>query len=896
MVRAQEVFLRTKVRVFRPHHDVIERSRLNAAREESLRIRLTTLTAPGGFGKSTLVASWVMHWQTQGHHCTWLSLTHEDDEPARFLYCLVQVMRQLGQGVGDSANSLLRGRPLAAPRTVLSLLINDLEQFEGEAVAVLDDYQWIHDESIHDAVSFLISHAPPHFHLLITSRISPPLSLARLRAHGEWLDIDATSLRFDEEETTRFLKSACSKEPTQELITSLHVGTDGWAAALRLAALSQSLSSVLETNGSSTTSVFANLIEDLLEGLPADTVRFMAKTAVLERLNAELCDAVCDEGGGAERIEQLLHYNLLLEPLDSDGKCLRYHQLLREYLNESVSKRLGIDQQMVHRKAAQWFANQRAWTDAVRHALQAGDTEQAVEWLANCCMELVRSGDLLTLLSWRRQFSPELLKSQTKIQISVAWGLTLAMRFSEAESLIDEIEVTVKSIHAGQNRPEALGECLAIRAVIVALQDDSTRANEIAELWRDHFDSGDAFTRNVMSNVMRYVHWKSGNLLGVYEQPWSTSSYDDEQYNAFSTVYRHTLLGNVELEKSRLGLAERHARRALRMVEAHAGVHSVSAALVTPLMAMLNYQQGRVMDAEALLHPLMPLIDNTAMFESVIQAYQVLVRSAQLDGRYGNAFELLERAEAIGYNQGWDRLVASMLLERIRLLLIEGRLEEANAICIRLTRMAEKFTAAPRCARSEILVFRDIGLARLAFSDQRIGDARRLLSDILVSAQSMGKDLRSIQIGTFLSITHMALADQEACFAELRRVLQAAYHSGAIRSVLDEGEELQRLLPRFLISKECDAELGNFVQRLVVNSRTHQKKIGESVVNSVLTEREADVIKLVARGQSNKEIAREMNISAETVKTHLKNMFEKLGVQQRSQAVLMARSLGLLPD
>lgn len=890
------MFLRTKIRVVRPPRDVIERLRLNAVRAGALQVRLTTLTAPGGFGKSTLAASWITHWQTQGHRCTWLSLAQEDDEPARFLYCLVQAMQQLGQGVGDSALSLLQGRALTAPRAVLSLLINDLEQFNGEAAVVLDDYQWIHDKSIHDALSFLVSHAPPHFHLLITSRISPPLSLARLRAHGDWLDVDAASLRFDEDETARFLKSACSQPPTPEQITSLHAGTEGWAAALRLAALGQSLSGVLETSGSGTSSVFANLIEDLLESLPVETVHFMAQTAVLERLSADLCDAVCDGHNGAEQIRLLLQCNLLLDPLDGESKWLRYHQLLREYLNGTVSRRLGIDQRVMHQKAAQWFADQSAWTDAVRHALKAEDTKQAIEWLANCCMALVRSGDLLTLLGWRRQFPPELLRTQPQVQLAVAWGLTLAMRFGDAEPLLNEIEETANSTLASQKRSETLGECLAIHAVIVALQDDSLRASEIANLWHDRFNSGDTFTRNVMSNVMRYVHWKSGHLVGVYEQPWIASSHDDEQHNAFSTVYRHTLLGNVELQKARLGLAERHAREALRFAEMHAGTQSVSSALAAPLMAMLHYQQGRHADATALLHPLMPLIDNTAMFESVMQAYQVLARAAQLQGRYAHAFEWLERAEAIGYNRGWDRLIGTMLLERIRLLLIEGRLEEANAICIRLTRLAANATATPLCSRSELLVFRDMGLARLAFADQRIDDARHLLSRLLASARSTGQDLRAIQLGTCLAIAHMALADQEACFAELRRVLQATHRSGAIRSLLDEGEDLQGLLPRFLISRECDAELGEFVRRLLTDGRAHPMKNGGAGLNSVLTERETNVIKLVARGQSNKEIARTMSISAETVKTHLKNIFEKLGVQQRAQAVLMADSLGLLVD
>lgn len=888
----QDLFLRTKIRASRPPRDAIERPRLDSIRIGVLHVRLTTLTAPGGFGKSTLAAAWVAHWQALGHSCAWLSLAHEDDEPARFLYYLVQAMQQLGQGVGDTALPLLQGSALTAPRAVLSLLINDLEQFEGEAVVVLDDYQWVHDKAIHDAVAFLVTHAPSQFHLLITSRVLPPLSLVRLRAHGEWLDVDAALLRFDEDETTRFLTSACPRAPNSAQIAALHAGTEGWAAALRLAALSQGHTGVLDATGSGASPVFAGLIEDLLESLPAPTRHFMAQTAVLERLNPHLCDAVCYSRDAAAHIELLQQHNLLVDLSDGENKWLRYHQLLREHLLGSLTKHLEIDQNLMHHRAAQWFASQSAWIDAVRHALKGGDTGQAIDWLAHCCMALVKSGDLLTLLSWRRQLPPEVLATQTPVQLAVAWGLTLAMRFTEAEPLLDDIEHTAHSAPMAVPNPSAtVGDCLAIRAVIAALQDDSLKAGQVARLWRERFNSGDTFTLNVMSNVMRYVHWKHGNLVGVYEQPWVAASQDEERHNAFSVVYKHTLLGCVELQKARLGLAERHAREALRHAQMDSRVESVSSALATPLMAMLHYQQGRCDEAAALLQPMLPLIDNTAMFEAVMLAYRVLVRVARLQGRDAAAFELIERAEVIGYNRGWDRLVGAMLLERIKLLLGEGRLDEANATAIRLTRLATNAATGPVCSRSELLVFRDVGLARLALADQRLTDARQLLTPLLEAARSTGQDLRALQIGTCLCIAHMALGDPDACFVELRRVLHAALRCGAIRSVLDEGDEVVDMLPRFLISKGCDTELGDFVRRLLADNHARQKKHGEPGLHSVLTERETNVIKLVAQGHSNKEIARTMNISAETVKTHLKKIFEKLGVQQRSQAVQMAQLL-----
>jgi LuxR family maltose regulon positive regulatory protein len=886
---APDTFLRTKIRVMRPPPGAIARPRLDAVRAQALQVRLVTLTAPGGFGKSTLAATWVAHWQAEGQHCTWLSLSQDDDEPARFLHSLAQALQRLGQGVGSAALALLQGRALAPARAVVALLLNDLESFDGEAVLVLDDYQWLHESGIHEALAFLIAHAPPQFHVVITSRVVPPLALARLRAHGQWLDVDAAALRFDAEETARFLATACAQAPTPEQAALLHAGTEGWAAALRLAALGHSLGGAFGTGGAGGgSSVFATLFEDLLESLPPPTVRFMARTAVLERIHPSLCDAVCESADSAAQIDVLLQYHLLTEPMDGEGRWLRYHPLLREHLLGRVAQRLGVDPRLMHRRAAHWFAAQGAWTDAVRHALQAGDSQQAIAWLAHCCMALVKSGDLLTLLGWRRQLPPELLRTQPQVQLAVAWGLALAMRFAEAGPLLDEIERAAHQALADQALHDTLGECLAIRAVNTALQDDTLQAHAIARQWHERGHAGDAFTRNAMSNVMRYVHWKSGDLVRVYEQPWVATPPGDEQQIAFSTVYRHTLLGCIELQRARLGLAERHAREALRCAHSHGGAQSVSMALAAPLMAQLHYQQGRHEEAGDLLAPLMPLIDNTAMHEAMVQAYQVLANTAYRQRRHAQAFELLERAEALGYNRGWDRLVGAMLLERIRLLVFEGRLDEARATAIRLQRLAAHAHTEPPCARSDLLVLRDIALARMALADQRIGEARQAFARLLQAAQDAAQDLRALQIGACLAIAHMAAGEQEACFAQLRATLQDAQRSGALRSVLDEGDELRGLLARFLVSRECSGECVDLVRHLMAAAPA------TAAVQSALTEREARVIGLVAQGCSNKEIARALAISAETVKTHLKHIFEKLGVQQRSQAVLMARSLGLM--
>lgn len=892
-INSADGLARTKVNSLRAPRGAINRPRLDVVRTAASFARLVTLTAPGGFGKTTLAAAWTTHWLGSGHHCAWLGLEQDDDEPVRFLHRLAHAVDRLGPSIGQSALALLQGSVLAAPRTVVALLVNDLEKVQEEVFVVLDDYQWIHDSAIHDAVAFLVSHAPPTVHLVITSREAPPLMLSRLRAHGEWLNIDVNALRFDANETEHFLRAACTQPPTPAQIAQLHASTGGWAAALRIAALGPGGAGVLESSASGASRAFTHLIEDLLASIPVDTVRFMVQTAVLEHLNVDLCDTVTEQKNSAELLCQIEQVNQLVEPLDSEGRWLCYHQLLRDYLRGPLTQQLKIDQVQLHRRAAQWFARQSAWTDAVRHALAAGDSAQAIEWMVHCCMALVKTGDLMTLVGWRRQFPAELLRSQPSVQLAVAWGLTLAMRYEDAEPLLAEIERT-NSLVTGH--ADAQAQCLAIHAVAAALQDDSVRAGELARSWRELDVQGDAWTFNVVSNVMRYVHWVSRDWAGVYEQPWEPYSLEEDRRNVFSTVYREVILGYVELEQGRLGLAERHAREALRQAEMHAGTQSVSAALAAPLLAMLHYEHGRLEEAAALLTPLVSLIDNTSIIESVMQTYLVLSRIAWCQGQCERAFELIGHAETIGYNRGWDRLVGAMLLERLKRLIGENRLDEANATAVRLARLAALKATLPSGAHADFLVFRDWGQALVALADRRAIEARIALTRLFELAMSERNDLRSIQMGTSLVLAQMADDNCDAAFETLCEVLLAAQRSGADRSILDAGSDLQALLPRFLISSHCNAELAINIRRLLAFDVNEADKANKKGTAGTLTERERDVLMLVASGQSNKEVARSMNISAETVKTHLKSIFGKLGVQQREQAVVLARAVGLIAE
>ena len=888
----------TKLLAPRGGGSLVERQRLLALLGGPRTPRLVVITAPAGFGKTTLAAAWLQRLREAGHRCAWLALDPVDDEPARFLSYLAQALSRVMEGAGPSIDGTSTEASLAPPQAIVSALINDLAEIDEETYLVLDDYHVMSDPAIHDAVSFLVMHAPENFHLVLTARAQPPLPLARLRAQGELLEIDATALRFDANEARQFLERACEGRLGPGAISRLHATTEGWVAALRIAA-----SGILRSGEAAGTALsggsrpIAAYIEDMLASLPDEAVAFMTRAAVLDSLTPGLCRAVTGVQASAQMLENLVSRQVLLEPLDAERQWYRFHHLLLDYLRVRLAERHTGELPQLHRRAFAWYAEQELWTDAARHAIAAGDADQAIAWIARCGMTLVKRGDLLTLLGWQRQFPAELMRGQIKVRLAIAWGMTLAMRFDSALAMLDEAEQDARADKPPEDLADVLWECQAVRAVIAALRDDTAAALALAEACIVR-RSDDPWNTNVLSNVLRFARWKAGDLDGVHATPWIPYSLEEDRRNLFSSVYRHCILGMAELDQARFDLAERQAQAAMRLAEQHVGAQSGAAALCAPILAELRYEEGRLDEAENWVIDRIALIDSVVFLEGVLRAYIVLARIAAARSNVEYAYSLLAQAEALGYNRQWDRLVTAVLLERTRLLLAEGRMSEASACVVRIERLAAVNPAPVECARSQVHRDQQLARARLASAQNRWTEAVDILDALLGDARSSKNNRAAMQVGSSLALARLASGDTDGALLTLRGVLDLASNSRAYRSILDAGPDLAHLLVRFRASSRCTKALEACVDRLLagcqraggsVELREHAARVSET-----LSQRERSILGLIAKGQSNKEVARALGVAPETVKSHLKNIFGKLSVERRAQAVARARSLGLI--
>ncbi|MEX3813171.1 LuxR C-terminal-related transcriptional regulator [Paraburkholderia sp. BR13439] len=894
------LLLATKIYPPRLPAGLIDRPRLVCLAGEAENKRLTVIKAPAGFGKTSLALTWLERLRRDGVLVAWLSLDSEDDEPARFLYHLAQALQQACDGVGASAIGLTTAASLVPAQSIVSTLINELVEVDDEVCIFLDDFHLISLPAVHDAVSFLVENAPSHVHVVICTRTDPPLPLGRLRAGNSLLELDASTLRFDFDETRSFVEHECPGKLHASSIKLLFTRTEGWAAALRISAsvLARAAhkpdAEVAPASGASRP--FAAYLEDMVKRLPGGMVEFMLRTSILERLSAPLCEAVTGVRTSQAMLESIAARQLLLEPLDLDGTWFRFHHLMGEYLHRRLQTQHRDEVADLHRRACQWYAQEAQWTDAVRHAIAAGDVEEAVSLIGRCAMALVTKGDLLTLLGWQRQFPAHLMRSQTKVTLAIAWGMALAMRFDEALAMLDTIE---KDAASSTDPASVRWECQAIRSVVAALQDDAHACLALAEdcLKRP---STDVWTTNVASNVVRFAHWKMGNLEALYAVQWVPYSIEEDSRNVFASVYRLTLLGHVEMQQLHFPLAERYFQEAMRLAERHAGPKSIAVAQVAPMIAQLRYEQGRLDEAEALVSDLMPVIDAAVLLDSALMAYRLLIRTAGARSDTAQAYALIDRAQALAYARKWDRLSAGALVERTRLNLAEGRIVEAAASVAQLDRLADSASAAATSAAAEIATYRGLARAYLAMAQGRAQDAADTLTATLQTIECRHGFYLALRLRTVLALVWMAANESARAVETFREVLKAAAPAELYQSIVDQGPQIVPLLQAVREALRGEAQskpLLAYVDRLLDGSRALYLPGDTRARNAErepLSARERDIIGLIAHGQSNKEVARTLGIAPETVKSHVKSIFVKLAVDKRAQAVARAQSLGLV--
>jgi LuxR family maltose regulon positive regulatory protein len=907
----QDALVATKLYVPLPRPGYIDRPRLADRLAEGRHGALTLVCAPAGFGKTALLAHWGRNLRRP---LAWLSLDGGDNDPARFWRYVATAVDGVHAGAAGRVDALLRAAPQPPLEGLVTVLVNTLVDLPDKTVLVLDDYHLIQSQPIHDSLLLLLERLPPTLALVLASRGDPPLPLARLRARGQLVELRAEDLRFTPEETATLLGEATGQELPAASLAALQARTEGWAAGLQLATLSlrgrADPAGFLDGFSGSHRYVLDYLAEEVLDRQPQHLRAFLLETSVLDRLCGELCDAVTGRTDGQERLEQVERANLFLVPLDEVRRWWRYHHLFADLLRARLQRERPERLQALHRNAATWCEGHGLVDDAIGHAVAAGDPGWAARLVERNAEALLQRGEGTTVDRWLRALPAELVRARPQLCLAKAIAALVEGRSDPAE-----IEPLVADAERAPARDEPYQPSVGRVASLLANVPAGTalvRAH-LAYLRRDA-EATAAFGRQVLARLteadrsqrafadwyLAMADWLDGRLAQA-ERALARSVAERQATTGPERIpWPSSDLGAVQHARGRLGAALDSFQQALAVDDQTSRQHPL-AGLAHIGAAGVLYERNQLDTALDHLTEGVEQLRQLGWAPGLANglAWLALVRQAQGDD--AGALEAIDQADRAMPGSGvFEARVSPLPALRARLLLAQGRIAEA-AGWVRERGLGDDDPLSYQSER-EYLVFAEVLLATGAAHR-----ARRLLERLHAAAVAQDRTGSLIEILTIQALALHACDDEDAAMATLASALDLGWAEGYVRVFVDQGAPMAALFGRLASGKRGRGipagVAGGYLRRLAAGFEQHgapgdhRARRAPVVVPGLieqLSEREFEVLLLMAAGRSNREIAEELVVVVDTAKKHVGRVMDKLGAANRTQAVARARELGLL--
>jgi LuxR family transcriptional regulator, maltose regulon positive regulatory protein len=860
------------------------------------------LSGPAGFGKSTLLSEFVTQLKKP---VVWLSLDEGDNDPVRFWTYLIGALQSVRPGMGEPALELLKS-PLPLPEDAIpTILINDFNGSESDLVLVLDDFHSIKNGALHSAFSFLLDHVPDKLHIVLSTRIDPPWPLARLRVRNQLIEIRAKDLRFTTEEAAAFLNQVMGLNLSAEDVAALETRTEGWIAGLQLAALSMrgrsDIAGFIKAFTGSHVYVAEYLVEEVLQHQPEEVQMFLLQTSILGRLNASLCEAVTGLQEGQAVLAALHRANIFIIPLDDEGLWFRYHQLFADLLQARLRQSLPADAiSTLHARASQWYGRNGFVIEAVNHALAAQDFEAAADLIQQNAAKVTVSGELSTLLQWIAALPIEVARRHPQIIISKAWSLTLAGAQPQVESLLREIETQIEFSDETPEVRELRGNAAAIRGYFSMLAGDYARALALTELAEALLPESSVQARSILPYTLGAAYRGQGEYekAGVAFAHLARIGEVSNELLVWATG--ETEVVNTRHAQGRLREAGQTARQALRrMVDKGALPFGSLAKLEVALCDVLR-EQNELDEAHQRVTGVIKRMKAWDMPTDRLFAYLTLIRLQEAQGDFTGALETLAIAKGLrSAHPVLMALASSVDIYEIRLLMATQDVSAAARLMDDL-----------RPGTSQMVNIREqelIMLARVRLAQGRNDEVAAILAPLSSDAEAGGRRATLLESLALQARLQDAQGDREAAVTILIKALALAEPEGFVRIFVEEGEGMQSLLvaaarqlestidPNLIALKVYAAKLLEaFPSNQKAGAISHPQAKPAGLIEA-LTSRELEVLQLIEAGDSNRTIAEKLVITVSAVKKHSGNIFGKLNVNSRTQAVARARQLGLLP-
>jgi len=889
--------------------------------------KLILISAPAGYGKTTLASQWIAARASQDLIPAWVLLDEQDNDPVRFWSYLIAALETVHAGVGARAAALLHATPVpqaAATRSwaeqlraVLTALINDLATMRSAnppvdpVVLVLDDYHTIHSQAIHDSLVYLLEYMPPHMYLVILTRADPTLPLARLRARDQLLELRAIDLRFDADQVNAFLNQVMQLALPADAVAALDAHTEGWPAGLQLAALSMrgmasgQAQQFIATFSGTDLNVLSFLSEEVFQRQPLEVQMFLLHTSILPYLSAPLCAAVTGNQGSQRILEKLAGENLFTTRLDRDGRWYRYHPLFAKALRARLEQAQADLLPVLHRRAAGWHQQQGALVDAINHALAGGDDEHAAQLVEGAYKRLLMRGELVTLRGWLAALPDDLVRTRARLCLANALALSYSGRYQEIEACLQAAEATVSGSATDASALER-GEIAAVRAILASLHWDVGKALALSDqalgLLPRSQAREDLWLNVIIRQAQGNAHRLRGELRQASDAYAAALSGAEALDSPFLALAAANWLGQVRLAQGRLRQAAITFERVLRQVTDQGGELLWFAGELLANLGEIYREWNDLATAQQHVQRGLALSQQAGSQWGCLVGYQALANILVARGEQEAAWLEIEAAERLALESGAPHLRRQLGAFKVWLSLIQrGTVVPDEAVI-----WADERLSRPSASDelSMLHAFERLTLARLRLVQQQPEAALGLSGEVRAVAEPEGWIGTVLQALVLQALALQMLGDGGAARETLGRALSLSEPERYTRLFLDEGGSMQALLADWRrhptsVPHPSQAGLLGYADRLLVafaGGATEQEAVAtvQPLEPERLTPREFVILQLMAGGASNQEIADHLVVTVGTIKGHIHHILGKLEAHNRTEAVARARALGLL--
>lgn len=850
--------------------------------------RLVLITAPAGFGKTTLISQWA---RRSDYPFAWLSIDAGDDELDQFLRYLLAAWKRIEPAIESSSFGLIVGARDPDPPAALAAFINYANELEDHQFLVLDEYQRIESQAVHDSMAFLLDHLPPNLHLVIASRSEPPLPLARMRGRGQLLEFGPNQLQFSQKESARFLQDRMGLTLPEDVLVRWHRTLEGWVGGLQLAALGY------RTGGSQQAQISPRqrhlvdfMSEEVLSQQSDFAQEFLLTTSVPDELCASLCDALTGQDNGREMLERLERDHLFIQPLDNERRWFRYHSLFHEFLRARLNDNHPELVADLHRRAAEWYQEQDLQRQAVEHAIRSGDSALTTEIADRYVPILINRGELASVRRLLDSMPGEWFDRHPMLALSRAAYFALTGDFESNQRQLAQVEKALEgedSVRATRAR----GRLTAFRCATACMQNDLDGAESYGSLADKQLAKDDLFFREMIHLSMGDTYRQRGQWEQAQEHYQSALNIDGRSPMRFQSHHAHGALADLSLRRGKLQSAYRSWQQALAVSqerESFGAIPLPALGWVQIRMAEILYEWNRLDEAQDHLQQGMARAELGEDVRSMIAGRAVDTQLALAADNPDEAWSQLDEARKLLTNSPFPEWAARIDRLELELLMATGNRAEARTMAQQVLETMDRAKDADEVVLASCQV-----LVRSGGAD----DLMRASSTLKQLDQSAAAEGRmQIHLG---ALALRALAAEKAgrsaeALPALDQVLREAEPEGYRRLFLDLGRPFARLLQQ----ADARGSLSAYGTELLAAFEDEPGiQTGAGAAQGLiepLTDREAEVLELLAAGLTNKEIGEQLVIATGTVKKHTAHIYSKLNVSGRTEAAAVARELGLL--